>query len=250
LRPGREWRTLLDTTNDPITSLRRALPWITWERREDYYSEGELIWLDADTLIRERSNGQRSLDDFAKAFFGIENGSYVPATYQFDDVVKALNAVLPYDWPAFLRERLEGHGPGAPLDGISRGGYKLVYSDTPGNSFRNVEGNTATLSYSLGATFSATGQVTGIVWEGPAFKAGLATGQQVAAVNGAAYTSQRLKTAVVDNEKGEHPITLLIRDGERYRTVTLDYRGGLRYPRLERDPSKPARLDDILRSRR
>ena len=82
------------------------------------------------------------------------------------------------------------------------------------------------------------------------FKAGTVRGQQIVAVNGLAFTVQRLKTAVTDNEKGGHPIALLMKDGERYRTVTIDYRDGLRYPHLERDPSTPARLDDILKSRR
>jgi len=136
-RAGREWRPLQDTTNDPIVALRRPLAWRSWQRSEDYYSEGQLIWLDVDTLIREQSRGQRSLDDFARAFFGINDGSRVPATYTFEDVVNALNRVQPYEWEKFLRSRLEGYGPGAPLDGLGRGGYKLVYTET---AFRLFQG--------------------------------------------------------------------------------------------------------------
>jgi len=249
-RPGREWKSLQDTTNDPITAQRRSLSWQTWQRSEDYYSEGALVWLDVDTLIRERSNGQKSLDDFARAFFGIDDGSSVPVTYQFEDVVKTLNGVLAYDWASFLRTRLDGHGPGAPLDGITRGGYTLVFNDTPSDYLRAVEGNGAQMPYSLGAGINSTGQVTNVIWDRPLFKAGIVRGQQIVAVNGVAFTVQRLKTAVTDNEKGEHPIALLMKDGERYRTVTIDYRNGLRYPHLERNPSTPARLDDILTSRR
>jgi predicted metalloprotease with PDZ domain len=216
-RPGREWKSLQDTTNDPITAQRRTLSWTTWQRSEDYYSEGELIWLDVDTLIRERSNGQKSLDDFAKAFFGIDPGSSVPVTYQFDDVVKALNVVLPHDWASFLRTRLEGHGPGAPLDGITRGGYKLVFNDTPSEFFRTVEGSGAVMQYSLGANINSTGQVTTVIWNRPMFKAGIVRGQQIVSVNGVAFSVQRLKTAVTENEKGDHPIVLLMKDGERYR---------------------------------
>ena len=226
------------------------MSWTSWQRSEDYYSEGALVWLDVDTLIRERSNGQKSLDDFARAFFGIDNGSSVPVTYQFDDVMKTLNGVSPYDWASFFRTRLDGHGPGAPLDGITRGGYKLVFNDTPSDFFRAAEGNAAQMGFSLGATISGTGQVTAVTWDRPMFKAGTVRGQQIVAVNGLAFTVQRLKTAVTDNEKGGHPIALLMKDGERYRTVTIDYRDGLRYPHLERDPSTPARLDDILKSRR
>ncbi|TNY02944.1 hypothetical protein, partial [Escherichia coli] len=88
----------------------------------DYYPESMLLWLDADTLIRERSNGRRSLDDLARAFFCVQDGRITPLPYTFDDVVATLNPVLPHDWRAFLRERLDRHGPGAPLDGLTRSG--------------------------------------------------------------------------------------------------------------------------------
>ncbi len=138
-RIGREWRTLQDNTIDPVATLRRSLPWRSWQRSEDYYSEGQLLWLDADTLIREISKGQKSLDDFARVFFGINDGSFVPVTYVFEDVVDALDSVQPYDWETFLRARLDGHGPGAPLDGIRRGGYKLVYTDMPSEYYAAYE---------------------------------------------------------------------------------------------------------------
>src|SRR6202789_455080 len=131
IQKGRQWRTLQDTTNDEIINPRRPMSWPNWQRFEDYYSEGQLIWLDADTLIRERSQGKRSLDDFARVFFGVDDGSFTTVTYTFEDVVKALNAVEPYDWTGFLRERLDSIGKPAPLDGLRRGGYKLVFTDTP-----------------------------------------------------------------------------------------------------------------------
>ena len=123
-RAGRQWRSLEDTVNDPIIAERRPIPWRSWQRSEDYYGEGLLVWLDADTLIRKKSGGKKSLDDFARAFFGINDGSYVTVTYNFDDVVTALNSVQPHDWAGFLKARLDA--PDAPpLDGLSRGGYKL-----------------------------------------------------------------------------------------------------------------------------
>ena len=78
-RPGRQWRTVEDTTNDPIITGRRPIPWTSWQRSEDYYSEGQLIWLDVDTLIREKTGGKKSLDDFARSFFGGHDGSCVQA---------------------------------------------------------------------------------------------------------------------------------------------------------------------------
>ncbi|MEO7252398.1 MAG: peptidase M61, partial [Arenimonas sp.] len=139
-REGRVWRSLQDTTNQPIISARRPQAWRSWQRPEDYYSEGQLIWLDADTLIREKSVGARSLDDFARGFFGVKSDRIAPLPYVLEDVVAALNTVLPYDWSGFLRERLDGKRPEAPLDGLSRGGWKLVYDDKPNLAISAAEG--------------------------------------------------------------------------------------------------------------
>lgn len=250
-RIGHQWRALQDTTNDPIAALRRPLAWRSWERSEDYYYEGLLIWLDVDTLIREKSGDRKSLDDFAAAFFGVGGTSYVPMTYTFEDVVRALNAVQPYDWAPFLRARLDSHGP-APLDGLSRGGYKLTYRDTPTDYFRNSElrRRVSDMMFSLGFTVSDDGRLTEVLWDGLAFKNSLTLGTQVISVNGAAYSGDRLREAVRDAQKTGTPIELSVKTGDRYRTVSFNYRDGLRYPRLERDPGKPARLDQILEPRK
>jgi predicted metalloprotease with PDZ domain len=251
-RVGREWKALQDTTSDPITAMRRPLPWRSWERSEDYYSEGQLMWLDADTLIREKSGDTKSLDDFARLFFGVDNGSYVPSTYVFDDVVKALNTVQPYDWATFLHSRLEGHGPGAPLDGVARGGYKLVYTDTPTDYFKESETRrkVTDLTYSLGMVIAAEGRVADVLWEGPAYKSGLTVGTQVIAVNGIAFEADRMRNAIKDAQKGSGAIELLVKNGERFRTIKIDYHDGLRYPRFERDGGGTARLDEILTPRK
>ncbi len=250
-RIGREWRTLQDNTIDPVATLRRSLPWRSWQRSEDYYSEGQLLWLDADTLIREISKGQKSLDDFARVFFGINDGSFVPVTYVFEDVVDALNSVQPYDWETFLRSRLDGHGPGAPLDGIRRGGYKLVYTDTPSEYYAAYEAGQeySDLTYSLGMVIEDEGRVKSVLWEGPVFKKGLTVGNQIIAINGIAYEIELLKNAVVDAQQTDAAIEILIKDGAHYRTVPIEYRGGLRYPHLERVGDGSASLDKILAPR-
>src|ERR1700693_5232654 len=129
ISPGRTWRSLQDTTNEPIVSSHGATPqsWPGWQRGSDYYSESDLIWLDADTKIRELTDGKKSLDDFAKLFFGINNGSYVTVTYTLDDLVKAFSTVHPYDWAGFLRTRVYEVSPSVPEDGFTRGGYRLVH---------------------------------------------------------------------------------------------------------------------------
>jgi predicted metalloprotease with PDZ domain len=247
---GRAWRALQDTTNAPITTMHFRSPqaWSSWQRSADYYDEGALIWLDADTLIRELSHGRKSLDDFAKSFFGVDNGSYVARTYTFEDVVAALNAVQPYDWATFLRTRLDGHGPGAPLDGIKRGGYRLVYTDVQSPYDKAFEAllKATDLRWSLGLVLDREGRIIDVQWDGPAFKAGLAINSQVIAVNGRAYDPEVLKDAI-KAAKGDGPaVELIVKTGDRYRTVRLDWRGGLRYPHLERDGTGPASLDALL----
>src|SRR5215471_13670730 len=250
-RIGRAWKSLQDTTNDPIIAGRRAIPWRSWQRSEDYYSEGELVWLDADTLIRERSGGEKSLDDFAGAFFGINNGDWESVTYTFDDVVNTLNAVYPYDWADFLHTRLENHRSEAPLDGIARGGYKLVYSDTPSDTFKKTEARRrfTDLTFSLGLVVGRESKLTDVLWDGPAYAAGLTVGTQIVAVNGVTYDSDRLKETVKGAKTDSAPIELLVKNGDRYTTMRIDFHGGLRYPHLERDPGVPPRLDQILAPR-
>ncbi len=249
--PGRSWRTLADTTNDEIINPRRPISWENWQRFEDYYEEGELVWLDADTLIRELSHNTRSLDDFARSFFGINNASFVPVTYKFTDIVAALNAVQPYDWSGFLTRRLTEHAAGAPLDGITRGGYRLVYNDTP-NLYLTAsddQPHALNLLYSLGVSVDDTGILKSVLWDSPAFKAGLTAGMQLVAVDGASFEQSLLKDSLVLHQKSREPLHLLVKRNNFYRTIDVEYYDGLRYPHLERDTSKPALLDAILAAR-
>jgi predicted metalloprotease with PDZ domain len=250
---GRQWRPLQDTTNDPIVQMRRPEPWRDWQRSEDYYNEGLLIWLDADTLIRERSKGKRSLDDFARAFFGINDGSYVTVTYTFEDVVAALNAVEPYDWARFLRERTDVVGQPAPLDGLRRGGYHLVYTETPTDyEKQNNEGrHINNQSYSVGLNINQKdGAIMEVIWNSPAFKTGLLEGDVILAVNGNAYSQEVLSDAIKAAKGTKAAIELIVKSGDRYKVSDIDYHEGLRYPRLERDAAAAALLDDILAPRR
>ena len=242
---GRKWRPLTDTTDDPIIAQRAPKGWRSWQRAEDYYNEGLLIWLDADSLIRERSHGARSLDDFARAFFGMNDRDWGELTYHFDDVVHALNQVQSNDWGAFLRARLEQVSDHAPMDGIVRGGYKLVYTDTPGEWFKAVEKarKITVLSYSGGLILGKDGEIAEVAWDSPAFNAGLTVGTHIIAVNNHAFDTDKFKDAI---KAKKSPLSLLVKTGDIYRTVDLDYNGGLRYPKLEKTGSGSSSLDDLL----
>jgi predicted metalloprotease with PDZ domain len=250
-RVGREWKSLQDTTNDPIIAARRPVPWRSWQRGEDYYQEGELMWIDADTLIGELSNGEKSLDDFARAFFGVDDGQWVaPKTYTFDDVVAALNAVQPHDWSAFLRARLDRHD-GPPFDGLARGGYTLTYTDTASDYFKKIEARRkfADFTYSLGFIVGRENKLSDVLWGGRAQAAGLTVGTQLVAVNGEPYDKDRLMAMIKAAKTDSAPLEFIVKNGNRYATVRIDYHDGLRYPHLTRDANTPARLDQILAPR-
>lgn len=249
-RVGRQWRDMSDTTHDPVISARKPKGWLSWQRNEDYYSEGLLVWLDVDTLIREKTGGKKSLDDFAKAFFGGKDGDYTPEVYDFDEVAAVLNSVTPYDWATFLKARIASADK-APLDGFERGGWKLAWSDTPNAYQKGADalGKRTDLTYSIGLGLNATGTITSVQWEGPAFKAGLTVSNQIIAVNGETYSADRLK-AVIKAARDGGPIELIVKAGEKYKVVRIDWKGGLRYPRLERIEGTPDRLGDILSPRK
>lgn len=244
-RRGRTWRPLLDTTNDPIIASRSPQPWTSWQRSEDYYSEGLLVWLDVDTLIRERSGGARSLDDFARAFFGTNDRDWGELTYTRADIVRTLNDIQPNDWDTFLRTRVDETTAQAPLDGITRGGYRLVYTDTPTNWFKASETSrkVTDLSFSVGFVINRDAQITAVGWDSPAFDAGITVGTRIIAVNGRAYDSDDLKQAI---KAKRAPLSLLVRTGDIFRTVELTYTDGLRYPKLEKTGEAPASLDALL----
>jgi predicted metalloprotease with PDZ domain len=153
---------------------------------------------------------------------------------------------MPYDWAGFLNSRINAVHPAFPLDGITRGGYRLVYTETPTDYWKQNEmtRKSVDLTYSLGLSLNREATVTSVLWDGPAFKAGVVTGAKIIAVNGIAYDMDLLKEAIT-NAKSGPPVSLILKDGDHYRVVTIDYRGGLRYPRLERLPATPDLLTAI-----
>ncbi|WP_295562326.1 peptidase M61 [uncultured Sphingomonas sp.] len=250
LAPARQWRDLIDTTNDPIISARRPKGWTSWQRSEDYYNEGLMVWMEVDAMLRQKSNGTKSIDDFAKAFFGIRNGDWGEVTYTFDDVANTLNAIVPYDWASFLTKRLTETGQPAPVDGFAMNGYKLVYTAEPTKYFTNAEkSGGVNVTYSIGLSVAKDGEATAVIWDSPAFKAGMDVGTVIQAVNGTAYSGDVLKAAIVAAQTSKEPIKLLVKSGPRYREVAIDYHGGPRYPRLQKTGTGETGLDKLLMPR-
>ena len=250
-RPGRNWRPLVDTTNDPILSARRPQPWVSWQRSEDYYNEGLLIWLDADMQIRELTKGRKSLDDFAKLFFGMNDRDWGVLTYTFADVAATLNRVVPYDWNGFLDTRVNRIAPRAPLGWLEKGGYRLVYAAEPTAWWKNNEktAKNSDFTYSLGFTVGSDGGLGQVIWDSPAFRAGLTNSATITAVGGKAYDGDALKAAIIAAQTSKTPIELLVKQGDRYRTISIPYHDGPKYPRLEKVGTGTGRLDTLLTAR-
>jgi predicted metalloprotease with PDZ domain len=254
-RVGFRWRTITDTTNDPTAARRSGLPYRSWQMSEEYYSAGQMMWLAVDAKIRALTHDRKSLDDFARAFFGVDNGSYVTKTYTFDDVVAALDGVVKYDWADYLHARVDALDPPL-LDGLEGSGWKLVYTDQESdyekqyNSRPESPRHLYNFTWSIGLTMADKGQINDVRWDGPAFKAGVSTGATVVAVNGQDYSDDVLKNAITAAKSDTAPIRLLLKFQGGYRTVSVDYHGGLQYPHLVRVPGTPDYLSEIIAARK
>ncbi|OZB63720.1 MAG: peptidase M61, partial [Lysobacterales bacterium 13-68-4] len=250
-RPGlASWRNVQDTTNDPTIAQRAPLPYRNYQASEDYYVAGAMIWLDVDAKLRELSGGKDTIDNFAKAFFGMNNGDWKVNTYTFEDVVKTLNGIKPYDWASFLRSRLDGHGP--LIGGLEKHGWKLVYTDQPSDAAKAIEArrHTVDLTYSLGLSVGKDGSINDVLWDGPAFKAGIGPSMKIVAVDGNEYSADAMKDAIGASAKDKSkPVELLIKEFDSYRTVRIDYHDGMKYPHLVRDTSKPDTLSQLFKAR-
>ncbi len=266
-KPGREWRPTEDTAI-AASILRGGAPaWANWKRGQDYYQEGELFWLDADTLIRQKTNNQKSLDDFQHIFLGKGGNTGVPGQpagwggntgpnivpYDRKELIADLKQVLPYDWATFMHERIDNINPRADLAGIERGGYKLVYTDKPNPSERTMASaggrRAAALNiwYSIGLRVTPDGTVADVRWNSPADKARLAPGQKIIAVNGHVFSNDAMKEAIAQAKGSSDPIHLITQADTFVTTADVDYHDGPRYPRLERIDGTPALLDDITK---
>ena len=244
-RPGRTWRPVLDTAV-AVPGMFQGHGWLNWRRGSDYYEEGELIWLEVATLIHEQSHGKKSFDDFARLFYGGPNRGPELKPYTFEDVVEALNKTVPYGWAEFLTRRLNSTSAAVPLAGIEAAGWNLAFNAdpvAPGSLARGITGTT----FALGLTLTADGSVSDVIYNGEAFKAGIAPGMKVVGVNNRVYSADVLSDVMKTTTEQLKLIELLLIDDDYYRTCKVAYRGGEKYPHLTRNPSKPDYFLDLLK---
>jgi predicted metalloprotease with PDZ domain len=244
-RSGRVWKSLADSSLDPVFDAGHHVTWTDWQRREDYYLEGPLFWLDVDATLRQKSGGHRSLDDLAHRFFqGADPAD--SGTYSFADLCQTLDGIAHGDWATFLRQKLNSHDNSGLLDGLTKNGYALSFTDTPTAYFLQSEQDNGVtdLTFSIGLTVDAKGNVRSLAWEGPAFRAGVSIGTHIVDVDGKTFSAENLKAAVADSV--HQPLRLSIDvDGEKS-TIDIPYRGTLRYPHLKRLPGTVDGLAAVL----
>lgn len=243
---GRLWRPLADTAVAAQVLYDARADWASWRRSTDFYDESMLLWLEADARIRRESQGRKSLDDFCRLFLGGESGPPRVVAYTFEDVIEALDKILPNDWKKFWTERLSAIQPHVPAAGIEDSGWRIVYRDWPTDMQRASEDARKRLDarFSIGFVASDDGDIPDVIPDSPAAKAGIGPGMRIAAVNGKRFTREGLRDAIASSKA--RPIEFIVVNGDDFTTLRLDYAGGERYPDLERDPSKPDLLSKII----
>src|SRR5581483_3419429 len=249
-RPGRTWRNLQDTADAASILYYESKAWDSWRRGVDYYEEGDLDWLWVDTIIRQQTGGRKTIDDFCKLFHGAPSTPPMVKTYTFDDVVNALNQIAPYDWRGFWNERLTNHGPGGPLGGIENSGWKLTYDENRSDIVRTFEDSRHLIdsSFSVGLLVKDDGEIQDTIEGMVAARAGIGPGMKIVAVNGRRFNPQVYREALKEGKDSSGPLQLLIENDDYFRTFSLDYHDGEKYPHLVREESKKDMLSDIIRA--
>jgi len=247
-RAGRQWRSLADTAVAAQLLYDARNDWESSRRGVDFYEEGLLIWLEADTIIRKQTQGRKSLDDFCRAFYGGASGPPEVRPYTLESLAETLNGVAPYDWKSFFETRIHRIGTDrAPLGGIEAGGYKLSYVNRPSEALQASEQvrENINLTFSIGLKLNPDGTIIDVLPEKVAAKAGIGPGMKIVGVNDRKYSIDVLREEIRNASK-TGLLDLLVANGKSLSTYKLNYRDGEKYPVLERN-GQAALLDEILK---
>lgn len=249
-RGGRNWRPLGDTAT--AAQLLYAAPgeWFATRRGTDFYDEGVLLWLEADTILQEKTQGKRSLDDFCRRFHGGQNSPPALKSYDREEVIRTLNEIAPNDWKEFFAARIDRVAPRAPLGGIENGGWKLVYNETPNEYGKAMESANKQndFTFSVGGQIKDDGTLLDVIPSLPLEKAGIAPGMKIIAVNGRKFSPDIFRAALKAGKVSQESLELLVENGEVYKTYRLDYHNGERFPHLERKEGRPDTLTPLLKA--
>jgi len=247
---GRAFTPLVDTATASWVLRPFDVEWDSLRRGQDYYDEGALIWLRVDTIIREQSRDQRTLDDFLRSFFGQRDTEPIVVPYTREDLEAALSSICPYDWHTFFETRIYRVNDKPPTEGLEAAGWRLVYNGIPNNEPFNSEFLPLTYSglYSIGMSMKKDGTIYDVLSGTPAYQAGLGPKMKIIAVDGQVYSDEVLKESIAHPRNGK--ISVVVRNFDSLETHEVEYGGGVRYPHLDRIPGTQDYLSEILEPRK
>ncbi|MCA9416485.1 MAG: hypothetical protein KC917_09450, partial [Candidatus Omnitrophica bacterium] len=248
-KKGRSWRSLADTAISSYLLRAHSPHWSRLRRNQDYYDEGLLLWMEVDAILRQETDGRKSIDDFCQAFFGRKEEGQRILPFEVGEVFENLNDLAEYDWRAFILGWVNEPHESMPLDFVNRLGYKLAYESEPTEYLKEnqKDGKYIAAPDSLGVYFSEDGAITGVVPGSVADDSGLSDGMKVLAINDRKFSRERVDDALSDSiAKGE--VQLLVLDGDKIKEFDLDYSQGPKYLHLKRDDSRRDILKQILES--
>jgi len=247
--PGRASSALVDTATDNWIIRTPDTGWSSLRRGQDYYDEGALMWLRADVIIREQTQGRLSLDDFFRSFFGQRDTEPIVVPYTREEIESALSAILPYNWHSFIEAHVYQVNNKPPTDGLESAGWRIVYNATPNNE--SFDSDLLPIDYygqySLGIYTKKDGAIVDVVPGSPAYQAGLGPHMTLLAVDGHAYSADTLNESIAHPQNGK--ISVVVRNFDSVQTREIQYAGGVRHPHLERIPGSHDYLSEILEPR-
>lgn len=247
--PGRATIPLVDTATEDWVLRPSDVGWYSLRRGQDYYDEGALIWLHTDTIIRQQTQGRRSLDDFLRSFFGQRDTEPIVAPYTREDIEASLSAICPSDWHSFFETRVYQVNSKPPTDGLEAAGWRLTYNATPNNELYYSDHLPIGYfgDYSIGISVKKDGTIFDVFEGTPAYTAGLGPNMTILAVDGRVYSADVLNESIAHPRNGR--ILLIVRNFDSVETREIQYAGGVRFPHLEPIPGSHDYLGEILAPR-
>jgi predicted metalloprotease with PDZ domain len=247
---GPRWRPLADTAVEAQVLYDSPRAWSSARRGTDFYEASVFLWLDVDSELRAHSGGKATLDDFTHRFYGGGDGKPEVKPYVENDLYTTLAAIAPADWRAIIRKHLDVLDTNAMLEGLKHSGWQLSFSPEK-NTYTELTGKVRKVTnreWSIGMRLSEKGMVMDVIEGRAAALAGVGPEMTVVAVNGKKYTPDILDAALVEAQSSHKPIDLLVENDDYYRTLSVPYFDGPRFPHLKRVEGTPDTLSEVLQS--
>lgn len=246
---GRLRDPLIDTAS-AATYLYGARGYYSSLRRSagDFYTEGELLWLDVDTIVRERTHGAKTFDDFLHAYAGPPDSGPMVVTYTRAQIEALLGGIAEYDWHGFFETHVYEVAVHPPTDELARSGWKLEYTASPNEFIAADEslGKMVDAWYSVGLHVNDKGEIEDVRPNSAAWNAGLAPGMKITAIDGQGYDKDVLAYALRVAQRSGAPMKVIAEHSGWFATYDVAYRDGPKYPHLVRLPATTDVLSEIM----